>query len=206
MHTPYADSATNRIYHMLFCDDAMSLQPADASQAPVDWQRALVGGPAFNTALRQLAEDTEGDARVRALAWRALARHGQTVPRRQLLGVVIEVPLESGLDTLAAYADGSVRFIHGSGHMTMIEGPNPVVGTTVEQLLAASQTVVNVIGPSDQPRRPAPTKNVRMSFIVSDGLYFGEGPMEALMADGMAGPVLRTGVALLNKVTSLATA
>jgi hypothetical protein len=206
MHTPYADPSTNRIYHALFCDDAQALQPQDGRAALADWQRALLGGPAFIGALRQLAEDGQGDARVRALAFRALAQHGQSVPRRELLGVVIEVPLESGLDTLAAYADGSVRFIHGSGHMTMVEGPNPVVEDTVRQLLAASQAVVNLIGPSDQPRRPAPSQNVRMSFIVSDGLYFGEGPMEALMADGMAGPVLRSCVALLNKVTSLATA
>jgi hypothetical protein len=45
-----------------------------------------------------------------------------------------------------------------------------------------------------------------MSFIVSDGLYFGEGPMEVLMADGMAGPVLRNAVNLLNEITALALA
>ena len=42
-----------------------------------------------------------------------------------------------------------------------------------------------------------------MSFIVSDGLYFGEGPMQALMGDGLAGPLLQAGVGLLDALTGL---
>lgn len=205
MHTPYRDAATNAIYNGLFCDDAQALMPP-AGSTLVAWQAALTGGPAFAGALRRLSEDTHGDARVRALACRELQAQGHTVPQRQLLGVVIEVPLDSGLDTLAAYADGSVRFIHGSGRMTLVEGPDSALQPIVQRLLAASQTVVNCIGPSDQPRRPAPQRNVRMSFIVSDGLYFGEGPMEPLMNDGMAGPVLRSAVQLLDEITSLVAA
>lgn len=205
MHTPYRDEATNRIYNGLFCDDAQLLMPAEGA-APSAWQRALTGGPAFAGALRRLAEDSSGEARVRALALRQLQAQGHTVPARQLLGVVVEVPLESGLDTLAAYADGSARFIHGSGRMSFVEGPDSPVQPVVQRLLTASQAVVNVIGPTDQPRRPAPRRNVRMSFIVSDGLYFGEGPMEVLMADEMAGPVLRSAVNLLNEITALAVA
>lgn len=205
MHTPYRDEATNRIYNGLFGDDAQLLMPADGG-TPSAWQRALTGGPAFAGALRRLAEDVSGEARVRALAFRELQAQGHAVPARQLLGVVVEVPLDSGLDTLAAYADGSARFIHGSGRMSFVEGPDSAVQPVVQRLLAASQAVVDVIGPTDQPRRPAPRRNVRMSFIVSDGLYFGEGPMEALMGDDMAGPVLRNALNLLNEITALAIA
>ena len=205
MHTPYRDAATNRLYNGLFCDDAQNLMPPEGGSWAA-WQRALMGGPAFVGALRRLAEDPAGDARVRVMALRRLQALGHAVPPRQLLGVVVEVPLDSGLDTLAAYADGNARFIHGNGHLSVIEGPDTPVQPVVQRLLAASQAVVNVIGPTDQPRRAAPARNVRMSFIVSDGLYFGEGPMETLMADDMAGPVLRNAVNLLNEITALALA
>jgi hypothetical protein len=205
MHSPYATPATDALYNGLFCDDLEALLPPEDGMPPA-WAITLTGGPAFAGALRRLANDPAGDARVRALAFRELQAQGHTVAARQLLGVVVEVPLDSGLDTLAAYADGSVRFIHGSGRMTLVEGPNEGLQPIVQRLLAASQTVVNCIGPSDQPRRPAPQRNVRMSFIVSDGLYFGEGPMQTLMADGMAGPVLQTAVELLNEITSLVAA
>ena len=205
MHTPYHDDATNRLYNALFCDDVQLLMPPE-DRTLTAWQRALMGGPAYAGALRRLAEDPAGDARVRAMACRQLQAQGHAVPVRQLLGVVVEVPLDSGLDTLAAYVDGNARFIHGSGHTSIVEGPDTPVAPVVQRLLAASQNVVDLIGPSDQPRRAAPKRNVRMSFIVSDGLYFGEGPMEVLMADGMAGPVLRNAVNLLNEITALALA
>ena len=42
------------------------------------------------------------------------------------------------------------------------------------QLFAESEKIVKQIGPWDKPRRPHPAKgNARISFLVSDGLYFG---------------------------------
>jgi hypothetical protein len=186
MHTPYQDPARDAIYNGLFCD---------GTGAPT--------GPADIQALRSIALDAGSESRAVASAWRRLREAGQPVPPRELLGVVIEVPLESGLDTLAAYRDGSVRFMHGSGAATFIEGPNAAVAPLVERIMAAAQAIVDRIGPTVEPRRPAPARNVRMSFIVSDGLYFGEGPMQALMGDGLAGPLLQAGVGLLDALTGL---
>ena len=186
MHTPYQDPARDSIYNGLFCD---------ATGTPAC--------PADIHALQSIATDTDSESRAAACAWRRLRDAGYPVPKRELLGVVIEVPLESGLDTLAAYRDGSVRFLHGSGAATFIEGPNTAVASPVERIMSAAQAIVDRIGPTDEPRRPAPTHNVRMSFIVSDGLYFGEGPMQALMGDGLAGPLLQAGVGLLDALTGL---
>lgn len=209
MHSPYGDTSTNRLYAGLFCDQPEALMPPDGKPL-VEWQRTLRVEPADPRALRALATDASADARVRAMAWRRLQQLGHAVPPRHLLGVVLEVPLGSGLDTLAAYADGSVRFIHGSGHMSFVEGGpdgapaalQPLVATLME----ASQAIVDRIGPWHQPRLAPPSRHVRMSFVVSDGLYFGEGPMDTLMADPMASPVLRSGIALLDEITSMAAA
>jgi hypothetical protein len=41
---------------------------------------------------------------------------------------------------------------------------------------------------------------VRLSFLVSDGLYFGEGSYEVLMDDAEAEPVLTVGGELLVRL------
>jgi len=44
-----------------------------------------------------------------------------------------------------------------------------------------------------------------MTFLVSDGLYFGEGPFGALQQDRMAGPVLAKATQLLQRAVELGT-
>jgi len=206
MHSPYRNPALDRIYNGLFCDDLQALMPEPSRPDAPSWARTLATQPADMAALTRLATDSRMDTRVTTMALRRLQALGQPVPRRALMGVVVEVPLDSGLDTLAAYRDGSARFIHGSGRTTLVEGPMAGVDPIVRRLLAAAQAVVDRIGPSDRPRGPAPQGNVRINFIVSDGLYFGEGPMRTLLADGLAGPVLSTAVQLLNELTALQSA
>ena len=75
-------------------------------------------------------------------------------------------------------------------------------GVHPEDLFSKSQHIVNQIGVWDQPRRAAPTSgNVRISFLVSDGLYFGEGPMNILFNDELARPALSAAVHLMRYLT-----
>lgn len=202
MYTPYREDATNHLYNMLFCDDASAFAPRRGPPA-APWQQVIYAQPTDIEQVRMLADDPAGEARVRALAYGTLRAHGEEVPPRQLLGVVIEVPLGEGLDVLAAYADGSVRYINQTGRVSIIESRIADIQPVVRKLLAASQAVVERIGPWGKPRLAPPQRNVRMTFLVSDGLYFGEGPMQSLMGDAMAGPVLGNGVELLQRVVDL---
>ena len=69
-----------------------------------------------------------------------------------------------------------------------------------------AQPVVNKIGPWDKQRLPPPKAgNVRMTFLVSDGLYFGEGPFAVLQQDSLAGPVLSKATQLLLRAVELGT-
>ena len=199
---PYAQPALNRLYEMLFCDRPEDFAPA-AGQAPAPWQAVLFGASPRPIAIRALADDSSQEPRVRALAFDWLRRHGHEVPARRLLGVVLEVPLDGGLDVLAVYLDGSVRYLNHAAAPALFEGPVPTLQPHVQRLLSAAQAIVDHIGPSDQPRRPAPRENVRLNFLVSDGLYFGEGPMQTLQRDAMAGPLIDAGAALLAEVVTL---
>jgi hypothetical protein len=196
-HRPYADESVDTIYNLLFCDDA-------ALFAGVDGFAAL-WAPVFDEAsVRAIADDASAPSRVRALAFNQLRENKCDVSPKHLLGMVVEVPLDGGLDTLAAYEDGSVRYINRSGKMSIFETEIPPLADKVKALLAGGQGIVDAIGPWEEPRLPPPSDgNVRMTFIVSDGLYFGEGPYDDLMRDHMATPVMRAAGNLLVAVVDL---
>jgi hypothetical protein len=74
--------------------------------------------------LREAIKPNEHEARERLWACRALRALGEEPDRAiasELLGVVIEVPFERGLDSLAAYPDGTARYINQSGAMTLYD-------------------------------------------------------------------------------------
>jgi hypothetical protein len=74
-----------------------------------------------------------------------------------------------------------------------------------KELIAISQPVVDKIGPWDKQRLPPPKSgNVRITFLVSDGLYPEEGPFSVLQKDKMAGPVLAKATQPLEKAVELA--
>lgn len=201
-YAPYANEAASALYELLFCDDSSSYA-AKPGQEPAAWQRILFAEPPDPAALRALADDATQEGRVRHLACARLRERGQPVPAKRLHGVVVEVPVEGGLDTLAAYAEGGVRYINHSGAMSIVEGVD-ALGARVAALLEAAAAVVGRIGPSAEPRRPPPAPGlVRLSFLTSDGLCFGEGPMATMARDAMAGPVVAQAVALLQAVFEL---
>ena len=96
------------IYDLLFCD-VPALFEARPDVPPADWQRWLFGPMQHPARIAALAADASAESRVRALAYNWLRAHGGETPRGLVLGVIIEVPLNPGLDVLAAYADGGVR-------------------------------------------------------------------------------------------------
>ena len=107
-YEPYTKSSVNQIYNLLFCDALTAFKPSPG-QSPTHWQSILFSGSASEEAIRSLADDANAESRIRALAYNLLRAHGKAVPTRQLLGVIVEVPFENGLDVLAAYPDGGVR-------------------------------------------------------------------------------------------------
>jgi hypothetical protein len=198
-HAPYGSAASNAIYNLLFGDDPEAFR-ARPGEEPAAWQRLLAGDPADVPALQRLAGDAAQEGRVRYLACARLRQVGAAAPEKALLGVVVEVGLGRGLDVLAAYSDGGVRYINHTGKMVVLEGVDEL-RPLVRVLLDASAQVVARVGPWEHARRPPPEEGgLRLSFLVSDGLYFGEGPAEALQQDALAGPVFQAATRLLVKV------
>lgn len=183
----YDDRARNEIYNLLFADDVDALKPATPD---VD--------------LTTVAADDEAESRVRVVAFRRLKTEGKA-PHGDppLLGVIVEIALDEGLDTLAAYADGRIRYINHAGGMSMVEDGTPL-RAQVDGLLLVSQSIVGKIGPWQGDRLPPPpTGQARLTFLVGGDIYFGQAPFAALANDPLAGPVLNTATALLSAIVAL---
>jgi hypothetical protein len=201
-YSPYSDASANGIYNLLFCDTAEEFRHKPG-ELPAHWQSVLEAEPADLAALRALANDALQEGRVRYLAYSRLRQLREPVPAKRLLGVIVEVPLQGGLDVLATYSEGSVRYINQTGKLAFyerVESLNPLV----QRLISDSSQVVARIGPTDQPRRPPPRgESVRITFLVSDGYYFGEGSMKSIQQDALAGPVIQRAVELLQAAVAL---
>jgi hypothetical protein len=148
------------------------------------------------------------EARMYLQAWHFLRQQGKIPPpevAKQVLGVVVEVGMRGGFDLLAAYRDYSARYYNYSKGGIVWEHPDDSLNSNIDQLLAASQLVVDKIGPWDKPRPLAPSGNVtRLNFLTPSGLHFGQGPMAALARDPLAGGVINSATILMKALIAKA--
>ena len=203
-YKPYAEPQANFLYNLLFCDDITLFKNDQTTQGDGLWPTLLAEQPEFK-ALEEIALNEANEGRVRAIAFNRLRAAGQKVPAKMILGVIVEVPQTEGLDVLAAFAEGGVRYLNQSGKVVVLEGVAPVE-SLAKELVAVSQTAVDQIGPWDKARLAPPLLGkIRMTFLVSDGLYFGEGPWPEMQSDPLAGPVIDKALALLVHVVEKGT-
>lgn len=187
---PYQNEGLNQLYELLFCDNETAYQTGAANADTFPWSVLFTSVPDTD-ALLLLANDTSLESRVRGLAATKLHLLGGPAPKPELLGVVIEIGLEQGLDVLAVFGDGTARYINQAESAIVFDAPNETTNNLVSNLWHHSIQVVNRIGPWDKPRLAPPGKDtVRLTFLVSGQLFFGQGPMNVFFSDPMAGPVL----------------
>ncbi|MGH7131290.1 MAG: hypothetical protein ACREJO_05030 [Phycisphaerales bacterium] len=159
------------------------------------------------TALGAVVDTVGLEARHYLVAWQAMRELGVAVPAthaKQVLGVVVEVAVENGVDLVAAYADGSARYYNFTGAGVVIDTPPPQIRTLVDNLIAAAVPVVQLIGPWDKPRLGPPTGDgVRVNFLTPSGLHFGQGAFYVFSQDRMAGPVIEAAFVLMQALMEL---
>jgi len=201
-YAPYGGESSNSIYNLLFCDDVASFKPKlDAKVAP--WQATLFAEPMDFSAFESIASDASQDSRARYLAYSLLRGDDRPVRDKILLGVIVEVGLPDGLDVLAAYSDGGVRYINKTGKLAILESVTDI-RPLVQEVLDAAQPVVARTGPWPGARLAPPRAgNTRISFLVSDGIYFGQGPTAHMQKESMAAPLIQKATALLQAVVAL---
>jgi hypothetical protein len=201
VHFPYEDESANIIYNLIFGDDLLLIQ--DFTELPYTYPFDKLLAPAIAEAdLRNIAGDTSVDPRERLIAYNRLRAAGLTIDKIELLGVVVEVHLEDGLDVLASFSNGAARYINYTGKSIVWETTADAHAIDItNELFEHSFKIINRIGPWDKPREPQPESgNTRITFLVSDGLYFGEAETDILFNDPMAGPALKSATNLMNHI------
>jgi hypothetical protein len=202
---PYKDSSINLIYNLLFCDNIDLYK--DNTKTPYTYPfEILFSETSTISDLQKIIDDTSSDTRLKIFAYNKQHANGHKPNKKELLAVIVEVGLDKGLDVLASFNDGTARYINQTEKILVWETTDEKSNELTKDLFLNSQNIVNQIGAWDKPRQPAPTKgNVRITFLVSDGLYFGEGPIDILFNDQMASPALTSATQLMKYLTEKTT-
>jgi hypothetical protein len=134
-------------------------------------------------------------------AWAGLTSFGVRPPEgdaKHLYGVVVDMPVRGGLDTLAAYEDLSARCLNFSGAAVIWEHPDSSLDDPIRALMSAGGELLAQIGRWEGPRPPLPQGQARISLLTPSGLHFGQADPSLLSRDAMAAPVLRAATTLMQ--------
>jgi len=199
LYRPYKSKVTNLIYNLFFCDRLKLYQDNFKGEMVSPWSELFLVSKNSGD-LENIVNESKGESRVRILAFKELGRLGIKIQKKELLGVIVEVGMDSGLDTLAAYKDNTACYINHTGKMIIWENAQDInINDKIMELFRNSVELVSKIGPWDKNRLPQPKKGeARITFLVSDGLYFGQGGYDALLKDPLGGRVLSTASELMS--------
>jgi hypothetical protein len=198
---PYKNGGINFIYDLLFCDSLDLFKNQGTNQDGYPWN-ILLSRTSTQTDLLKIINDNTIESRQKVLAYNKLRASGYKGEKKELLGVIVEVGLDEGLDVLASFSDGTARYINHNESMIVWERTNDTSNALIKELFLESEKVVKQIGPWDKPRRKYPSKGIaRITFLVSDGLYFGEGPINVLFDDPISGRALLAATNLMKYLT-----
>lgn len=195
-----------QIYELLFCDD-LHLYYQMNSFFPV-----LFSENPSEEELLKLANNKEVESRIRVLAYRRLKEMKIFPDTKEVLGVIVEYNQRDkhgkGLDTLAVYSDGNVRYINYTGKIVVVSGAEPVaqLEPQIKEILSYAKQLTQVIGPWEKKRLPPPAPgNVRVTLLVNGDVYLGQGPDNVMFNDKLGAPLLHSMSVLLQQITQLNT-
>jgi hypothetical protein len=153
--------------------------------------------------LESLAADNSVESRLKFLALYAALQQGLKIPQKTYFGTVLEVPMEGGYDVLAFYSDLRARYYNYSGKAIIYEGGSSNVDDTIASANLIAIQVCNVLGPWEKERLSRPKGDViRISFLVSDGLYFGNSSVKTIGNDQMASAIFGKGAEVMKALLS----
>jgi hypothetical protein len=140
-------------------------------------------------------------------AWHFFRETGGRPPdglRDKVLGVIVEVGMDTGHDLLVVYADRTAHYHNHSGAGVVWKRPNASLDGLLNAVLGAARAILPRIGPWGEKRRPPPTQGgMRVNILTPVGLHFGEGSFEALQRDRLARGLVLAATNLMNKLTSM---
>ncbi len=152
----------------------------------------LLAARASAPALRKIAEDQTAPPIQRIIALGRLPGRAIKAAPPETLAVFVESGEEDGMDTIAVYADGTVKFIDAAGEVSHLAATRLATKKKVAELMSLGQQLSARIEAWPQARLAPPIRNmVRLTFIATNGYYFGQGPIRMLAKDESGGPIIK---------------
>jgi hypothetical protein len=199
---PYKNQVTNFAYNLLFCDVPALFIQNKALKPAMPLYRVLHAGAKDGNMVRGIANDGHADSCTRMLAFDWLRAHKQPVPPKVLLGVVFELGSSGGPAVVAAYPDGNVRYISENEELASFGPKTPSISPKAQDLLAHAQGMIEKMDAWKEPRVVAPPYGVmRITFLASGGLYFGDGELRQMVKDKFGGATVHSAVDLMKAVS-----
>lgn len=199
----FADQDLDEILWRLPAQDGWGPRQASSNPWPLlHMARALREQGRFRQAalvLKRVADARDSQTRIRLWAWAALRKLGvkpEPPAADEVLGIVIELPLPLGVDALAAYRDGSARYVNQGGATLDFSGENPEGLRRISKLLDHAQALAG--GMPVGPRRPPPKNRLRCSLLTRQGIRCGEESLDLAGERGrFLSPVFRSAAHLM---------
>jgi hypothetical protein len=191
-------SEQDRIRQMLFASQSLKEQvgcldsntPNGPFRLTIEASKLIEGGQRdeAKTRLREILAMPDLETRTILWTWSSLREVGENPDPKlafEVLGVVLEVPVNGGFDTLAAYADGSARYLNYSGSAIFWDAPDTTVKALCEKLIDEAASA----GTATEPRSTLklPRDRAQVTLLTRSGNYVAS----------MPGPVMQAGAKLM---------
>lgn len=155
--------------------------------------------------LKYVLSNSTLESRVHLWAWKALRRLGEKPSAnegRETRGVVIEVPMDDGYDTLAVYPDGQVRYINYTGKIAVWDAPDDRFKSAIKNILQTAQQFVNKTSVLEK-HKPVKFGFVQISILTFNGIYQVEIKNEDINENSPFYPFLSNGGEILVGLTEV---
>lgn len=168
-----------------------------------DAEHAMVTAnvPAAETALQSVLDTPRLESRQYLQAWsclRQLDRDALAGLPERLYGVVLDVPLDQGVDTLAAYDDRTARYLNQGGGAIVWDATDPAMDALIDALLAAARPLLETIGVWENARPPLTVGLARVTLLTAEGLHITEATFEELIEEPNTRAIVTAGTALMS--------
>lgn len=184
-----------------------------AAGAGEPWSTFLVAQARMNAGsnaqpqLKAIAENAFNESRVRLWAWTALRKVGEKPAAfyaKEVLGVVLEVPIDDeGVDVLAAYSDGSARYISFASQFIVWEPSTPPKDIVIDLISAAFPLLSEPPADRDPKAPPPEPGRIRITALSASGLHRVDVPRADVDQGGKHERLFVAAMALLRELTGV---
>jgi len=211
------DSAAQDLRPVIYGDLPLDQWPADAEASASPWSTFVAAREAWHQGEREaaiaawagLAHDYKLESRHNLQAWHFLRMAG-VLPSgdesAQVFGVIAEVSVGGGHDVLAAYSDGTARYLNHAGGIVVVDDTSlENLAEAIHSWLGVGERLAPVVGAWEEPTLPPlPRGHTRILMLTPGGFRFGQGPDDQLRAEPAAAAFLDAATHLLVAVTRAA--